>query len=178
VQFDTSSKVELVTAAVMFVGLCQIIYLTVRDERADAKERVAPPVRIGYFQRVRTALNPGKLHRASWRVSQATVQQVYLIPHHSFKTLVSYPSIGMRTRHPFKTQTRYSSGVSYCYLVDGKMHWNQCNLLLREMYWNEQRKFVRYGSREEAQQQAEAWSNKTVMIRYDPEYPEDSQLVQ
>ena len=163
-KLDAGTKVELLTAAVMFLGLCQMIYLIVRNDRADAKDRVPPPVRIGALQRLRIALNPGKLRRAAWPPGQATVQQVYLIPHHSFKTLVSYPSIGMRTSHPFKTQTKYSFGVWYHYIVNKKA------------YWGRQSFVTRYGSREEAQQQAALWAGKTFTIRYDPDYPEDSQL--
>ena len=79
-QLDESSRIELATAAFLFLGLCWMIYLMVRNHRADAKDRVPPPVRIGLLQRVRTALNPGKLRMAAWPPGEATVEQVYLIP--------------------------------------------------------------------------------------------------
>lgn len=165
-QLNESSKIELATAAFLFLGLCQMIYLMVRNHRADAKDRVPPPVRIGLLRRVRTALNPGKLRMAAWPPGQATVEQVYLIPHHSFKTLISYPSIGMRTSHPFKSQTEYSFGVWYRYTVNGKG------------YWSRQNSAIWYSSREEANEQANLWAGKSVTIRYDPDYPEDSRLDQ
>jgi len=160
---DTAIWVQLSTALVGLACLGAIIYRMIVSSRESARENVPPPVHLNPWMRLRMALNPGRLRKKTWAMNQATVKQTYLMRHEFFHTVTWIPKLGSRVLNPFIVDVNYSYGFWYRYLVNGTV------------YWGAYRFFIRYGSREEASEKARTWLQKTITIRYDPNFVNDSE---
>lgn len=159
---DAASKVELATALLMFAGLSWAVCLMISGWREDARLYKAPPVRISLWKRLRIALNTGRLYRESWTQAPATVKQTFLVRRDIFATVHSYPKLGLRVAHPYKTQRFYGFGFRYSYSVNGAT------------YWGEYRPWIFHQTKKEAQESAATLIETQIPIRYDPGLPEDS----
>src|ERR1700758_5224695 len=97
---DSASKVELLTALLMFLGLCWALYRIILGA-VESPSRGSAPVRVNLWRRLRRALNAGRLQMRNWSLTQATVEQTYEIKQETFGTVVSRPKLGLRIINPF-----------------------------------------------------------------------------
>lgn len=163
---DAASKVELATVLVMAVLLCQALYSMISGWREDVRLFATPPVRISLGKRLRIALNLGRLYRSSWTQARATVKQVFLVRRDIFASVASFPKLGFRISHPYKTQRLYGFGFRYSYNLNGAI------------YWGEYRPWIFHQTEKEAQESAARLLETQIPIRYDPGLPEDSRPVE
>jgi hypothetical protein len=163
--FDSVAMVHLLTASVMLLGLCLVIYRVIFRSPERVTRCSPDPVRIGMLRRLRTALNPGRLRLSHWKPAEATIKQTYPVRRGAFATVVGFPKLGFRISSPLRSEWSYSNGIWYLYLADGKTRWGEHQFV------------VGYETQEEADEQARALLGKTIKIVYDPDFPDDSRPI-
>ena len=164
-RFDSVPMVQFLTASVMLLGLCLVIYRVIFRSPERVTHRSPAPVRIGMWRRLRTTLNPGRLRSSHWKPAEASIKQTYPIRRGAFATVVGFPKLGSRISSPLRSEWSYSNGIWYLYLANGKAHWGEHQFV------------VGYETQEEADEQARALLGKTIKIVYDPDFPDDSRPI-